>query len=184
MFEKPSPHSRGLRAASAAVFGTVLGVLGGIALAAEDKYTVRVPNGIAFSEFRGYQKWQMVAASHTDNLVEVILANPVMIDAYVSGFPGNGKKVTDGAKVVKIQWNETKNAEGFPVMVPDTLHGVNLMAKDSKRFADSAGWGYAQFKYNAAAGSFTPLGTGAQCGYACHTAASAKDYIFTAFPKR
>jgi hypothetical protein len=184
MFEKPSPPSRGLRAASAAAFGTVLAVLGGIALAAQDKYTVRVPNGLAFSEFRGYEKWQMVAASHTDNLVEVILANPVMIDAYVAGFPGNGKKVTDGAKMVKIHWNKTKNAEGFPIMVPDTLHDVDLMAKDSKRFADSGGWGYGQFNYDTASESFTPLGTGAQCGYACHTAAAAKDYVFTGYPKR
>ena len=184
MFEKPSPPSRGLRVISAAAFGTVLAVLGGIAFAAQDKYTVRVPNGLAFSEFRGYEKWQMVAASHTDNLVEVILANPAMIDTYAAGFPGNGKKIPDGAKMAKIHWNKTKNAEGFPIMVPDTLHDVDLMAKDSKRFADSGGWGYAQFNYDTASESFTPLGTGAQCGYACHTAAAAKDYVFTAFPKR
>ena len=58
-----------------------LAVLGGIALAAQDKYTVKVPDGLAFSEFRGYEGWQVVATSQNDNLVAVILANPVMIDA-------------------------------------------------------------------------------------------------------
>ena len=184
MFEKPSRHSRSLIAASAAAFGIGLAALGGIALAAQDKYAVRVPNGLAFSEFRGYEKWQMVAASHTDNMVEVILANPAMIATYQAGFPGDGEKVPDGAKMAKIHWNKTKNPEGFPISVPGTLHDVDLMAKDSKRFTDSGGWGYAQFNYDTASDSFTPLGTGAQCGYACHTMAAAKDYVFTAFPKR
>jgi hypothetical protein len=43
---------------------------------------------------------------------------------------------------------------------------------------------YAQFNYDAASDTFTPNGRGANCGYACHTAAAAKDYIFTAYPKR
>jgi Cytochrome P460 len=67
---------------------------------------------------------------------------------------------------------------------PDTLHGVGFMMRDSKRFPDSGGWGWAQFKYDAASDTFTPLGTGAKCGFACHTIVAAKDYVFTAYPKR
>jgi len=176
--------SRGSFVSGLKITGLLLPIVGGIAFAAQDRNTLRVPNGLAFSEFKGYEKWQMVAASHSDTLVEVILANPMMIGVYQAGFPSNGKKVPDGAKMAKIHWNPKKNSEGFPITVPDTLHDVDLMAKDSKRFADSGGWGYAQFNYDAASDSFTPLGTGAQCGYACHMAAAAKDYVFTAYPKR
>jgi hypothetical protein len=166
------------------ITAVALPIFAGVALAAQDRYTLTVPNGLAFSEFKGYEKWQVVAASHSDETVQVILANPMMIAAYEAGFPANGKKIPDGARMAKIHWNKKKNPEGFPIQVPDTLHDVDLMAKDSKRFADSGGWGYAQFNYDAASDSFTPLGTGAKCGFACHTAAAAKDYVFTAYPKR
>ena len=87
----------------------VLAVLGGMALSAQDKYTVKVPGGLAFSEFRGYEGWQVVAISQNDKLVAVILGNPVMIDAYRAGVPGNGKPFPDGAKMAKIHWNPKKN---------------------------------------------------------------------------
>ena len=81
MFEKSSRPSRGLRAASAAAFGVGLAVLGGIALTAQDRYTLRVPDGLAFSEFRGYENWQVVSIAQTDEVLKVIVANPAMIDA-------------------------------------------------------------------------------------------------------
>jgi hypothetical protein len=172
-----------------AVIAVVLAVLGGRAFSAQDKYTVQVPNGLAFSEFRGYEGWQTIAVSQAKlenkDLIEVILGNPAMIDAYQAGFPDNGKPIPDGAKMAKIHWNAKKSAEApSQTLVPDTLHDVDLMAKDSKRFADSGGWGYAQFNYDAASDTFTPLGTGAKCGYACHTIVKAKDFVFTAYPKR
>ena len=92
-----------------ACIAAVLAVLGGMALAQQDKYTVRVPGGLAFSEFRGYEGWQVVATSQNDKLVAVILANPVMIEAYLAGIPGNGKPFPDGAKMAKIHWNPKKN---------------------------------------------------------------------------
>ncbi|HZC55405.1 MAG TPA: hypothetical protein VE396_05065 [Xanthobacteraceae bacterium] len=67
------------------------GILGSLALAAQDKYTVKVPNGLAFSDFRGYENWHDVAVSQTETLVKAILANDVMINAYRQGVPGNGK---------------------------------------------------------------------------------------------
>ena len=63
----------------------VLGVLGARAVTAQDtgqrKYTVQVPNGLAFSEFRGYEGWQTVSISQNEKLIAVILANPMMINA-------------------------------------------------------------------------------------------------------
>jgi hypothetical protein len=68
--------------------------------------------------------------------------------------------------------------------VPDTLHDVDFMVKDAKRFKDSGGWGYAEFDYDAASATFKPLGEGANCGFSCHTRVAGKDYVFTAYPKR
>ena len=166
----------------------VLTVLGGIALAQQqDKYTLKVPGGLAFAEFRGYESWEVVATSNSPNLklVAVIHANPEMIAAYKAGIPGNGKPFPDGAKMAKIHWKAKRSAEApDPTTVPDTLHDIDFMVKDSKRFPDSGGWGYAQFNYDAASDTFTPDGSGSDCGHACHTIVKAKDYVFTAYGRR
>jgi hypothetical protein len=79
----------------------------------------------------------------------VILATPVMIDAYQSGVPANGKPFPDGSKMAKVHWNP-KKLETFPsATVPGTQHDVDFMVKDSKRFADSGGWGWAVFDCDA-----------------------------------
>ena len=149
-----------LAAASITIAATALAALGGRAISAQDKYTVQVPNGLAFAEFRGYEDWQTVAVSQTGDLIEVILANPVMIEAYRAGAPGNGKPFPDGSKMAKIHWNTKKSAEApAPTTVPDTLHDVDFMVRDSKRFADTGNWGYAQFDYDTASDTFKPLGT-------------------------
>src|SRR2546423_13707418 len=175
---------------------SVVAILGTRATSAQDpgqaKYTVRVPNGLAFSEFRGYESWQTVSISQSEKLMAVILGDPVMIKAFQSGIPGNGKPFPDGSKMAKIHWNP-KQHETFPTTaVPASLHDVDFMVKDSKRFADSGGWGWAAFKYDAASDKFTPFttadtppqGNDAKCGLACHTIVKAKDYVFTAYGKR
>jgi len=165
----------------------------GAAMSTQDKYTVKVPNGLAFSEFKGYEGWQTISISHNGPLLAVILGNPAMIAAYKAGIPGNGKPFPDGAKMAKIHWTAKKNetAPGQP-LVPGPLHDVDFMVKDSKRFADSGGWGYAAFEYDASTDTFSPgttadqppQGNDAKCGAACHTIAKQQDYVFTAYPKR
>jgi Cytochrome P460 len=165
----------------------------------QDKYTLKVPGGLASAEFKGYEDWQSVAPSHTDaaNVVRLILANPVMIDAYKEGVPVNGKPFPDGSKIAKIEWRPKKLTDPpFSAATPDTVPGdlveVEFIEKDSKRFADTHGWGYAMFDHDAASGTFTPAtkaskppqGDDAKCGAACHNLAASKDYIFTAYPKR
>jgi len=170
----------------------ILSILAALALAAEDKYTVKVPGGLAFSEFRGYEAWQAISISRNEKVVAVIVGNPVMIDAYRAGFPGNGKPAPDGAKMAKIHWAAKQN-EFFPdATVPGTLVNVDFMVKDSKRFADGGGWGYAVFDYDAASDTFKPgtlagkppQGDDAKCGVACHTTAKARDYVFTDYGRR
>jgi hypothetical protein len=57
------------------------------------KYTLKVPGGLDFAEFRGYEQWETIAVSHNGDLLAVILGNPAMIAAYKAGIPGNGKPV-------------------------------------------------------------------------------------------
>ena len=169
-----------------------LAILGGLAISAQDKYAVKVPGGLAFSDFRGYEGWQAIALSRNEQVVAMILGNPAMIDAYRAGIPGNGRPVPDGAKMAKIHWTPKPNAFFPDATVPGTLLNVDFMEKDSKRFADSGGWGYGVFKYLAASDTFTPGTTAdqppqandAKCGYSCHTIAKSKDYVFTAYGKR
>jgi len=167
-----------------ATITAVLAAVGGTAFSAQDRYTLQVPNGLAFSEFRGYEKWQVVAVSQSGDLIEVIVANPLMIDAYQAGVPGNGKAFPDGSKMAKIHWNAKKSAEApVPTLVPDSLHDVDVMVRDSKRFPDG-NWGYAEFDYDGPSDTFKPIGSGANCGTACHTIVKSKDYVFTTYPKR
>jgi hypothetical protein len=167
-------------------------VVGGLAISAQDKYTVKVPGGLAFSEFRGYEDWQAIAISRNERVLAMILGNPAMIDAYRAGIPANGKPVPDGAKMAKIHWTPKPNALFPDATGPGTLVNVDFMVKDSKRFADSGGWGYAVFDYDAASDTFKPgtaastppQGNDAKCGFACHTRAKARDYVFTDYGKR
>jgi hypothetical protein len=107
----------------------LLAALGGIAIAAQDKYALKVPGGLAFSEFRGYEKWETIAVSHNGNLIATILGNPAMIEAYQAGIPGNGKPFPNGAKMAKIHWKAIKNpAEPGDPTVPGTLDDVDFMA--------------------------------------------------------
>jgi cytochrome P460 len=174
----------------------VLAAPGGRTVIAQDtgpaKYAVRVPNGLAFSEFKGYEAWQTLSVSHSEMLIAVTLANPVMISAFQSGIPDNGKPFPDGARMAKIHWNPKKHATFPNTTVPASLHDVDFMVKDSKRFADSGGWGWAAFKYDAASDKFTPFttadtppqGNDAKCGLACHTVVKNRDYVFTVYGKR
>ena len=186
MFNKPLLPSRGLRVVSTAALGIALAVLGAKAFSAQDKYTLRVPNGLAFSDFRGQENWQVVAVSQTDALLKVMVANPTMIGAYRDGVPGNGKPFPDGSKIAKIEWKPKKSTEApFSVRVPDVLQDIFLIEKNNKRFPDTKRWAYAAFDYDPASDTFKPDPTGVvNCGFACHTRVAAKDYIFTAYGKR
>jgi hypothetical protein len=164
-----------------------LAILGaGVAFSAQDRYTLKLPNGIPFSDFRGYENWQVVSVSQTAELLKVEVANPRMIGAYRSGIPGNGKPFPEGSKIAKIEWKLKKMVESpFAVNVPDTLQDVFLIEKDSKRFPDTKGWGYAVFDYQPASDTFKPDPTGTvNCGFACHTVVKDKDYIFHSYEKR
>ena len=152
----------------------------------QDKYSLKSPSGIAFSDFRGYEDWSVVSSARTDEVLKVIVANPTMIKAYKAGVPGSGQPFPEGSMIAKPQWKPKKSTEApFVVDVPDVFVQAFLMEKDSKRFPKSGGWGYAVFNYEAASDKFTadPKSL-SDCGYACHTPVKAKDYIFHPYQKR
>ena len=101
--------------------GLLLCVLVAMAIAEQDKYTLRVPNGLEFSDFRGSESWQVVSVSQTEELLKVMVANPTMIDAYRSGVPGNGKTFPDGSKIAKIEV-EAEKEHGSPIFSEGAGH--------------------------------------------------------------
>jgi len=168
----------------------VLAVLGTAVYAqAFDKYSLVSPSGIKFSDFRGYEDWAVVSSSRTDldnsHELKVIVANPTMIKAYKAGVPGNGKPFPEGSKIAKLQWTWKKSTEApFVVEVPDVPTQAFVIEKDSKRFPNTGGWGYAVFNHDTATGKMTADAAKADCGHVCHVAVKSKDYIFHPYQKR
>jgi len=150
----------------------------------QDKYALKLGN-LSFGDFKGYENWRVVAVSQTATQLKAILANDVMMAAFRQGLPADGKLFPEGSKIVKIEWSMKKNTKApYDVEVPDTLQAVATIEKDSKRFPDTHGWAYGNFNYSATSHTFTPQGTDAKCGYACHTRMASQDYIYTAYPVR
>ena len=169
---------------------TLLAILGGVGLYAQrqdkDKYSLKSPGGIAFSDFKGYEDWSVVSSARTEEVLKVIVANPAMIKAYKAGVPGNGQPFPQGSMIVKLQWSPKKSTEApFAVDVPDVYKQAFVMEMNSKRFPKTGGWGYAVFNYDAASDKFTADPTSlVDCGHSCHVAVKAKEYIFHPYQKR
>jgi len=169
-------------AATLAVFAVLVATV----VYAQDKYSLKSPSGIAFSDFRGYEDWSVVSSARTTEILKVIVANPKMIKAFKAGIPVNGQPFPEGSRIVKLQWKLKKSTEApFAVEVPDVFSQAFAMEKDSKRFSNSGGWGYAVFNYDPATDKFSAdPKSPSDCGYACHTPVKAKDYIFHPYQKR
>jgi hypothetical protein len=186
------------RIASLTIVSATL-LIAGIALAAQDRWLLKTPNGISFSEFKGYESWDMIASSTPDNeggcgtskapgCIKSILGNATLIQAYRDGIPANGKPVPDGAAFAKIEWAKARLQAPYPASVPGALAEISFMMKDSKRFAKTNGWGYATFTYDTASDTWA-VGHSENAEFAttchgCHTLVKARDFVFTNFPKR
>jgi hypothetical protein len=176
-----------------AIATALVSALGSSAMSAQQhKYALKVPGGLAFSEFRGYEGWHLVSVSQDGGLFAAILGNPVMIQAYEAGVPGNGKPFPDGSKMAKIHWTPKKLEAFSAATVPGTQHDVDFLVKDSKQFKGSGGWGWGAFEYDSASRTFRPATTAdkppqehdAKCGFACHTIVKTRDYVFTDYGRR
>src|ERR1700758_2330570 len=101
------------KSALISVSATLTALAAGVAISAQDKYTVQVPGGLAFSEFRGYEDWPVISTSENGGAFAAIMGNAILIDAFRQGVPGNGKPFPDGAKFAKIHWHPKKQ-EAYP----------------------------------------------------------------------
>jgi hypothetical protein len=179
------PYTASIVILAAVVFYLIVG----LTLAAQDRYSVMSPNGIAFAEFKGYDLWAVISPSQPNDGVKAILGNGVMMKTYSDGFPTNGAPVPDGAMMAKVEWTMKANPlSPGSAMVPDALTTIGFMVKDAKRFPETDGWGYAQFDYNTASGTFKARGNGpgfakAAC-HQCHTKAKERDFVFTGYAPR
>jgi hypothetical protein len=177
----------GKRLLTIGIIAALLAAIGAAVYAQDkfDKYSLKSPSGIAFSDFRGYEDWAVVSSARTDEVLKVIVANPAMIAAYKAGAPGNGQPFPEGSKIAKLQWSFKKSTDApFVVDVPNVFTQAFVIEKDSQRFPKTGGWGYALFNYNAAAGNFTADAATADCGHSCHVAVKSKDYIFHPYQQR
>lgn len=170
-----------------------------IALAAQDRWTLKSQSGISFAEVKDYDSWRMIASSMPDDesgcgspkapgCIKSIVGNPVLIKAYNEGFPTNGKPVPDGAAFAKIEWAKARDSHSpYGAFVPGALAEVGFMMKDSKRFAKTDGWGYATFQYDTATDTWKAKGDNPEfvnACHGCHTVVKARDFVFTDYPKR
>src|ERR1700682_1022357 len=118
------------------IIAVLLTVLGSIAVYAQDKYSLKSPSGIAFSDFSGYEDWSVVSTARTDEVLKVIVGSTAMITAYKAGVPANGQSSPEGSRIVKIQWKPKKSTEApFVVDVPDHLAQVFVMEKGQQEIS-------------------------------------------------
>lgn len=131
------------------------------------------PGGIAIPD--GYRGWEVVAPSQRDDKDElrVILGNRAAMEAYRKGtlpFP-------DGAILAKLAWKRAKSTEFDNTFVPGASQRIEFMVKDSKRFPDSAGWGFARFVDGKPASEKDH-----QSCFPCHKAnVKGHDFVFTRY---
>ena len=138
----------------------------------------------------GYREWHLISVNHLsgDKLKQVRaqLGNDIAIKAFREGklpFP-------DGAIIAALHWNEASSEEnnkvlaiGFPnaglqSSVAGSATNVQFMVKDSKKYAATGGWGFADFKD----GKPGDEALHKTC-FPCHQPAKAQDYVFTHYAR-
>ena len=132
----------------------------------------------------GYRDWRLVSVAHEEgnlNDIRAILGNDAAIEAYRSGkipFP-------DGSILARIAWKDVSSEENnrafgrnqsFIAGPPPDWY-LQLMVKDSKKYASTGGWGFAQFNKDGKPVDAARLAT---C-FSCHTPVQSRDFVFTRY---
>lgn len=133
------------------------------------------PNGITIPE--GYKDWRVIGTSHrTDHeSLRVILGNDIAVDAARSG---QTNPWPEGTILAKMVWFEDIDENWEAAIIPGEFVHAEFMIKDSEKYKDTFGWGYARWLGE----EQTPYGEDAdvvqEC-LACHTPVESRDYVFT-----
>jgi len=145
-------------------------------VAAVDSYAAdAVPassHGIAYPE--GWQNWATIAVSHrTDNkTMRTILGNDIAVKAARAG---NVNPWPDGAILGKVVWKDTQLKDWPAATAPAKFVHAEFMFKDTKKYADTYGWGWARW----VGLEQKPFEKGAQVCTSCHTPVKGRDWVFT-----
>jgi hypothetical protein len=132
----------------------------------------------------GYRDWKLVSVAHEAgnlNDLRAILGNDIAIKAYREGtlpFP-------DGTVIARISWSYVPSEENNKVFGRDQsfVAGpppewyLQFMVKDSKKYAATAGWGFAQFDKDGKPVDDAKL---KPC-FPCHEPVKARDFVFTRY---
>jgi len=131
----------------------------------------------------GYRDWKLISVAREEgdlNDIRAVLGNDVAITAYREGrslFP-------DGAIIARLAWKyvsseENNKAFGRPqsFVAGDPVNGVQFMIKDSKKYASTGGWGFAQFDDG------KPLTDKAKLKscFDCHAPITDRDHVFSRY---
>ncbi|HVZ15082.1 MAG TPA: cytochrome P460 family protein [Bauldia sp.] len=134
--------------------------------AASPIYGVTIPNG--------YRSWELIGAAEEAaplNELRVVLGNEIALKAYRDGalpFP-------DGTVLVKLAWKRISSPEFESASIPGPATTVQVMVKDSKRYATTGGWGFGRFIH----GRPTDEAQHQTC-FVCHQArVNGHDFVFT-----
>ncbi len=159
---------------------TVAGVVASFALASGDRDEEAAPVfGIKIPP--GYRDWKLISVAHEAgnlNDIRAILGNDTAIKAYREGklpFP-------DGTIITRLAWGYVPSEENNKVFgrsqsfVAGPATNVQFMVKDSKKYAATSGWGFAQFK-DGKPDTTAVLNT---C-FPCHEPVKARDFVFTQY---
>lgn len=131
-------------------------------------YNVTVPDG--------YRHWELVApaleAAPLDE-IRAVLGNRVALDAYRAGI----QPFPDGTVLVKLAWKQRASSAFPSATIPGAATTVQVMVKDSRRYASTGGWGFGRFVDG------KPVDEAQhQTCFACHDArARNHDYVFTEY---
>jgi len=134
------------------------------------------PNGIAL--ISGYRSWEVIAPSYRAdrNHIRIILGNPVAIKA----MKNNIRPFPDGTIMAKVAWDRVEHPK-FPVAtIPDAFSQVEFMVKDSVKFKETGGWGFARFVGKDLKPYGKDPGFVQEC-FGCHQPVKDNDYVFTMF---
>ena len=129
----------------------------------------------------GYRDWTLISVAHEAgdlNDLRAILGNDVVTKAYREG----KLPLPDGAIIARLAWNYVPSEENNKVFgraqsfVAGSATNVQFMVKDSKKYATTGGWGFAQFQDGKPAGEAL-----LKTCFPCHEPAKAHDFVFTRY---